>query len=60
MFKYIPLQEQVIIERRKNNELRSKLQKATSDLDYIAMMTDVDLDSEEPIVDTSIDDRDLI
>ncbi|MBQ1616217.1 MAG: hypothetical protein II086_03075 [Ruminococcus sp.] len=45
MFHYIPLKEQVMEERRKNAALKTLLDKNTSDIDYIAMMTDVELDT---------------
>lgn len=53
MFRYIPLKEQVMEERRKNAALKALLDKNSSDIDYIAMMTDVELDidnneTEEP------------
>ena len=44
MFRYIPLKEQVMEERRKNAALKTLLDKNTSDIDYIAMMCDVELD----------------
>ena len=53
MFRYIPLKEQVMEERRKNAALKALLDKNSSDIDYIAMMCDVELDidnneTEEP------------
>lgn len=53
MFRYIPLKEQVMEERRKNAALKALSDKNTSDIDHIAMMTDVELDidnneTEEP------------
>ena len=53
MFRYIPLKEQVMEERRKNAALKTLLDKNSSDIDYIAMMCDVELDidnneTEEP------------
>ena len=44
MFRYIPLKEQVMEERRKNAALKTLLDKNSSDIDYIAMMCDVELD----------------
>ena len=44
MFRYIPLKEQVMEERRKNAALKALLDKNASDIDYIAMMCDVELD----------------
>lgn len=47
MFKYIPLENQIAIERANNAKLKAENIKLKGDLDYIAMMTDVDLDNEE-------------
>lgn len=47
MFKYRPLKEQLIEERRKNAALKEQTEKNTSDIDYIAMMNDIELDSPE-------------
>ena len=53
MFRYIPLREQVMEERRKNAALQARADKNACDIDYIAMMCDVELDidnneTEEP------------
>jgi hypothetical protein len=42
--KYLGLREQLRIERRKNDALRSELLRAKANTDYIAMMTGVDVD----------------
>lgn len=47
MFKYTSLKEQLIEERRKNAALKEQTEKNTSDIDYIAMMNDIELDSPE-------------
>jgi hypothetical protein len=47
MFRYIPLKEQVMEERRKNAALKALSDKNTSDIDYIAMMCDVELDMDD-------------
>ena len=47
MFRYIPLKEQVMEERRQNAALKALSDKNTSDIDYIAMMSDIELDSGE-------------
>lgn len=47
MFRYIPLKEQVMEERRQNAALKAQTDKNASDIDYIAMMTDVELDTDE-------------
>ncbi len=33
---------------KENRMLRAQLEKASADLEYVAMMTDVDIDEEEP------------
>lgn len=47
MFKYIPLENQIAIERANNAKLKAENIKLKGDLDYIAMMTDVELDDDE-------------
>ncbi len=44
--KYIPLKEQVINERKKNTALQDKVRKNNADIDYIAMMCDVELEND--------------
>ena len=46
MFQFINIKEQFLKERAKAQRLSVELEKAKSDLDYIAMMTDVELDTE--------------
>jgi hypothetical protein len=46
MFKYITVKEQVLTERKKNAQLAAENVKLKSDLDYVAMMCDIDLDTE--------------
>ena len=53
MFRYIPLKEQIMEERRRNAAVQTQADKNASDIDYIAMMCDVELDidnneTEEP------------
>ena len=47
MFKYTSLKEQLIEERSKNAALKTQTDKNASDIDYIAMMSDIELDMEE-------------
>ena len=47
MFKYIPLEEQILKERQRNAALEAEARKTAADIDYIAMMTDIDLETEE-------------
>lgn len=46
MFKFKTISEQLIDERKKNQVLSVKLEKVLSDMDYIAMMCDVELEEE--------------
>ncbi len=47
MFAFKSIQKQLIEARKENDELRAKVIKANSDIEYLAMMTDVELDQEE-------------
>lgn len=47
MFKYKSLNQQLIDERKKNVTLKEQMDKNASDIDYIAMMSDIELDSGE-------------
>ena len=47
MFGIKTLNEQTLDLRRENVRLRSALEKNTADIDYIAMMSDIELDSGE-------------
>jgi hypothetical protein len=47
MFKYKSIHEQSFEERRKNAKLQAQVEKANADLEYIAMMTDVDIEEDE-------------
>lgn len=46
MFKFKTISEQLIEERKKNQVLSVKIEKILSDMDYIAMMCDVELEEE--------------
>lgn len=48
MFRFLSVREQLALERRKNELLQAQIVKNTSDIDYVAMMSDIDLDVEEP------------
>ena len=45
MDKYKSLKVQLLEERKKREKAQSDLQKATADMDYIAMMCDVELET---------------
>ena len=47
MFGYKSVREQLVEERRKNAELEAYRQKDRADLEFVAMMTDVELDEDE-------------
>ena len=47
MFKYKGVNEQLLEERKKNASLQAKLNKANADIEYLAMMTDIELEDEE-------------
>ena len=47
MFRYTSLREQILLERQKNAMLQSQLEKNIADIDYLAMMSDINLDTEE-------------
>lgn len=47
MIGYITLLQQLFSERRENAVLRAKINKNTSDIEYLSMMTDTELEQEE-------------
>lgn len=47
MFGFKGIREQMIEERRKNAQLRAEFEKINADVIYIAMMSDVELETEE-------------
>lgn len=47
MFEYKSLKQQLIDERNKNIVLKAQADKNASDIDYIAMMSDIELDAGE-------------
>ena len=51
MFKYKTLKEQIIHERKRNTRMTQELLKKSADIDYIAMMCDIDLDEESEDLD---------
>ena len=54
--KYIPLKKQILKEQQKNAELSGKTQKNAADIDYIAMMCDVELESDEDNINAQIEE----
>ncbi len=49
MFKYKSVSQQTVEERRKNEQLQAHSLKQRSDIDYIAMMNDVELETTEEV-----------
>lgn len=47
MFEYKNIYKQLIEVRNKNAELQSEIAKTKADVEYIAMMTDVELEEDE-------------
>lgn len=45
MFRYTSLREQILIERQKNAVLKAQTEKNAANIDYIAMMSDIELES---------------
>ena len=45
MFRYTSLREQILIERQKNAVLKAQTEKNAADIDYIAMMSNIELES---------------
>lgn len=56
MFGYKSIAAQALDLRRKNNQLEQLLAKTVSDVEYIAMMSDIDLEIEENNLEGEIDD----
>lgn len=47
MFRYKSIHEQLFEERRKNAKLQAQVDKANADIEYVAMMADVDIEEDE-------------
>lgn len=47
MFKFKDVKTQLLEEKKKNAELQAKLAKTDADIEYLAMMTDVELEETE-------------
>lgn len=45
--KYLSIRERLLEEQRENERLKAENVKLSADLDYIAMMCDVDLETEQ-------------
>ena len=58
MLKINRLKDQLIIERNKRQQLEDQMARKTANLDYVAMMADVDIPIED-IAETGGGDRDV-
>lgn len=47
MFGHMTLREQLVKERQKNAALQAQIEKAGSDIAYLAMMSNVEIEQEE-------------
>lgn len=57
MFEMKTLEKQTLDLRRENAKLRTALDKANSDVEYVAMMTGVELENDEETEDTDNEDE---
>ena len=46
MFGFISAREQLVKERQKNAAMQAQIAKANSDIEYLAMMADIDMEQE--------------
>lgn len=46
MFKYIPVEKQLVEEKNKNAQLRAENAELAANVDYLAMMCDIELDDD--------------
>lgn len=60
MFKMKTVREQALDLRRENVRLRTELEKTNADVDYIAMMSDIELDNSENDETEEYDDEQQI
>ena len=56
MFKQKTIQEQLVEQRNKNEALLSELIRVNANLEYVAMMTDIDI-NDEPTTEERIGDE---
>lgn len=54
--RYISIRQQLIEERRKNAALRAQTKQNSADIDYIAMVADIDLENDEDNKEVSDND----
>ena len=58
MFKFNRLKDQTVVERNKRQSLEAKLASQVANMDYVAMIADVDIPIED-IAETGGGDRDV-
>ena len=51
MFKYIPIEKQLVEENNKNAQLKAENAVLSANVDYLAMMCDVELDDNEEAIE---------
>ena len=57
MFEMKTLEKQTLDLRRENAKLRTALDKANSDVEYVAMMAGIELETDEETEDTDNEDK---
>ena len=56
MFKYIPIEKQLVEEKNKNAKLRYENAELAANVDYLSMMCGVDLDDAENTAEVKADE----
>lgn len=56
MFKYKSIQDQFIETQQKNRLLESNIMQLQANLDFVAMMSDIEIDSEEEEAESNVEE----
>ena len=56
MFKYKSIQDQFIETQQKNRLLESNIMKLQANLDFVAMMSDIEIDNEEEETEPNVEE----
>ena len=56
MFKYKSIQDQFIEAQQKNRLLESNVMQLQANLDFVAMMSDIDIDNEEEEAEANVEE----
>lgn len=56
MFKYKNIQDQFIETQQKNRLLESNIMKLQANLDFVAMMSDIEIDNEEEETEPNVEE----